>query len=511
MTSIDLNNCDKEKIHHISCVQGHGAFVAVTPLDMAIHHASENVGEFFKQTEDVHYYIGKRLHDLVTNSLVLDIQKKIRFGFTGQLATSEFDIYIFKLHDNVFGLEFERKNIVQSDDVMPERFLTEFIQKIHQLKTFDALSFELCRSIRLLTGMERVMLYRFYSPTMYGEVIAEDRIAEAHSFMGHRFPPTDIPKPARDLYLRNQVRFIYDSHDKDSEIYPKIVSRNTPLDMSDSRLRGVSRIHTEYMKNMGVRTSLSVAIIVDGELWGLIACHNKEPLQVEHHVRSLGLALSSSYALAASMMEKNQAQQKELLFFNQLHALFSDVKQSPEPLKQLFLEGDKVLKIFSSTGMALITGPKYEFYGITPLPADIKEIEEVVLDMMDKRNKTVFATECLSELDEKFISYKEQASGVLAIKISELSNRLLLFFRPELLETIQWGGDPRKNLEARDYGGTINPRKSFETWTEVVKNNSQSWSQFEVEGIKSFRNLFFDALINKDELVSELQEQLKRK
>lgn len=506
MNTTDLTNCDREQIQHITYVQGHGAFVAITPLDLVIHYASENVGDFFRTTETVHHYIGRKLQDLISSDLAKSIQSMIRGGHTGHLKHPEFDIFVFLLHDNIFAVEFERVDASERSETV-ESVLNEYIYKMHESETLEKLSTEACRAVRKLTGMERVMLYRFYPPTMYGEVIGEDKSAEAHAFMGHRFPATDIPKPARDLYLRNQVRYIFDSEEKDYEVVPKITGKREPLNMSDSRLRGVSRIHLEYLRNMGVRTSLSFAIIVEGRLWGLIACHNSKPILVNHSIRSLGETIASAYALGASLIEKIRTQAAELEFFHQMYALFDSVKQSDRPLSQLFREGPSVLKLFNCSGMAFLSSDRSEFFGMTPMHEDLQKLHHHLISLFDKDNRTTLLTDSIGSYFPELASFKDQASGILAVRINEVSDKVFVLMRPEYLETVYWGGDPRKNIEARNYGGTINPRISFETWSEVVKNVSRPWESFELKGIETFRNVFFDALINKDELAHELRNR----
>lgn len=509
MNSTDLTNCDKEQIQHITYVQGHGAFVGISPLDLKIHYASENVVEFFNVADTVHNYIGRKLQELIPQEVSKEIQVFIRSGKTGHLNLRNFDLYIFQLHENVFGVEFEKIQDEESTETV-QVILNEYILRMHQSETLEALSNEACRAVRNLTGMDRVMLYRFFPPTMYGEVIGEDKSAEAHSFMGHRFPATDIPKPARDLYLKNQVRLIYDSAAPDFEVYPKIAGKNRPLDMSDSRLRGVSRIHLEYLKNMGVRTSLSFAIIVNDRLWGLIACHHSSPVSVNHSKRALGETIASAYALTATLVEKIHEQRHELSFFNKLHELFDVIKLSKQPLKQLLREGPSVLKLFNCSGMAILTSDNSEFFGITPLPDDLQKLHKLLIEKFNNENRSQIATDSLGQLFPECTQFKDQAAGLMAIQLNEMSDKLLVLMRPEYLETIYWGGDPRKNIDARNYGGQINPRQSFDTWTEILKNSSRPWENFEIKGLENFRNLFFDALINKEELVIELHNKVSK-
>jgi chemotaxis family two-component system sensor kinase Cph1 len=510
-TSLDLTNCDKEKIHQITYTQGHGTFVAISPLDLKIHFASENLPAFFDQDESAQFYIGRKLTEVLSHDLARMIQERLRSGVVRSghqgkfVYSSNIDIYLFQISKDLFGIEFEKIQAPETEYLSKEEALNLFISKMHACKTLEELSNEACRAVRYLSGMDRVMVYKFFSPHMYGEVIGEDKVAEAFSFMRHRFPATDIPKPARDLYLRNQVRFIYDSHEKQMDIYP----RTANVDMSDSRLRGVSLVHIEYLKNMGVRGSFSIAIIVDQKLWGLISCHSSKPISVPHSIRTKCETISHTLAMGASMFEKMDQMTLELSFYNKLHHIFERLKVSQNPLDQLFREGTSVLELFKCHGMVLVSAEKIDFFGITPLPEDIKKLWGWLITKMEDEGKTFFVSESLAAERPEFSSMKDQVSGLIAMRLSEVSDRILILMRSEFMETIHWGGDPRKNIDARNYGGVINPRVSFETWTEVLKNNSTPWNRHEVAGIQSFKSLIFDSLVGKEELLQELSKKLK--
>ena len=129
-------------------------------------------------------------------------------------------------------------------------------------------------AFRKLTGFDRIMIYRFLDDDA-GHVVAEAREETSSSFLNHHFPATDIPRQARALYVRNPVRVI-----PDAAYAPQPLrggEGRPPLDMSDCGLRSVSPIHLQYLKNMGVRASLSLSIVVDDKLWGLFACHHYSP------------------------------------------------------------------------------------------------------------------------------------------------------------------------------------------------------------------------------------------
>ena len=95
------------------------------------------------------------------------------------------------------------------------------------------------------------MVYRF-DDDGHGEVFSEQRRPELESFLGNRYPASDIPQIARRLYERNRVRVL-----ADIEYAPVPLRRRAPspaqdLDMSLCFLRSMSPIHVQYLKNMGV-------------------------------------------------------------------------------------------------------------------------------------------------------------------------------------------------------------------------------------------------------------------
>ncbi|MES2525833.1 MAG: GAF domain-containing protein [Bdellovibrionota bacterium] len=511
-TDLDLTTCDREKIHLISSVQGHGAFLGVHKLDQKIRNVSSNLATFFGKGTDSEVYIGKKLNELLPYELSLKIMKKVKELEKGPQSlemvfdgTKKIEVHIFSAAPELAGVEFE---FHEATDENPSSGLNDFLEEMQRASGLEEVSRVACQAIRFLTGFDRVMIYRFFPPTMYGEVIAEDRIASAQTFLRHRFPATDIPKPARDLYLKNKVRYIHDSHAENFEIRPVGYDKKIPLDMSDSRLRSVSLIHIEYLKNMGVRGSMSVAIIVDGSLWGIISCHHLEAQFVSQANRKLCLQVGNTLALMAPLLEINSVFGLENSFYKDLHSFFDEIKLESDPVEYIFRKADKLLNLFSSQGVALVTPNKVSVAGITPRSQDIRNIAD---HLKKEMHGDILDTNQLASENDVNFTFKEQASGILAVKVSPTDDSILFFMRPEKLESVLWGGDPRKNLEERNYNGKINPRASFETWTEVVKGTSLPWRNFEIEGLKQFRNLVFDALVRKELLIGELHERLKAK
>jgi light-regulated signal transduction histidine kinase (bacteriophytochrome) len=508
---LDLTNCDKEKIHFISYSQGHGAFFAITPLDGKIRHIGANALAFFGREAAAEVFLGKKITEVISIDLFHAIQLRMRspqFSLRGlqftMKAARSLEVFIYKIDEQLVGIEIE--NFREDSDPMynPEEKLNDFILEMQNATNLSELANVACRGVRTFTDFDRVMLYKFFPPDMYGEVIGEDKVANSQTFMSHRFPASDIPKPARDLYLRNHLRYIYDSHSENFEISPRLTAQGLPLDLSDSKLRGVSLIHLEYLKNMGVRGSLSIAVISEGRLWGLIACHSSSPKAVSQTARAFCKTIANSVALSLPILERYLHQNREVAFYRSFYETFSHLKVSRDPLNEIFKRGQEIRDLFNCSGFALISSQKIDVNGLSPLSRDLKELWSWLHRKMDAENLQIFVTESVSQYVPEFEIFKEQVSGLIAIRISEVEDSLFILMRPELIQNILWGGDPRKNIESRNYKGVINPRASFETWTETVRTSSIPWRSFEKTGAGNFRDLVFDSLIRKEQLLAEL-------
>lgn len=514
--NVDLTNCDRERVHLISRIQGHGAFVAFSARDFKIQNVSGNLATILGREGRADVFVGKILSEILGVE-DLNLLKGIIRGAPERESLAQdlllgrqdqrFDAYLYSIGEDIFGLELTPFD----GESFSERFrlLNDELEGLKKAQSLDTLSRLAAKAIRRLAGFERVMVYRFFPPSMYGEVIGEDRTAEAHSFLNHRFPATDIPKPARDLYLKNKIRFIFDSLEDNFEVLPKAKSPSGLIDMSDSRLRGSSLIHLEYLKNMGVRTSCSFAIIVDEKLWGIVACHHPEPLYVTHKIRSLCLSVAHVFSQVAPLLEERRDANEELDFYRSLHSLYGELRRSNDPLDHLFRNSSSVLKLFSASGIAFVSEEKIDVAGTTPRLKDLKEFAGWIREQMEGSHTSIFETDNLSKLGGKF-DYGIDLSGVLAVRTSETGSGLLILLRPEITRTIQWGGDPKKTLSARQYGGEINPRQSFETWNETVRGHSLPWQTHHLRGIENFKDLLFETLINREKLIQELSERSKK-
>jgi light-regulated signal transduction histidine kinase (bacteriophytochrome) len=101
------------------------------------------------------------------------------------------------------------------------------------------------------------------------------------------------------------------------------------------------------------------------------------------------------------------------------------------------------------------------------------------------------------------------AAGLLAISISRLHRHYIVWFRPEVVQTIDWAGDPRKEPQpGRD--GRLHPRRSFATWREELGGRSLAWSAAEVNAALELRQALIGIVLRRAEELAEVATELGR-
>ncbi|MHC5826775.1 MAG: GAF domain-containing protein, partial [Nostoc sp.] len=174
------------------------------------------------------------------------------------------------------------KNI---DSIQSYHRLQAVIANFHNATSLTNLAQTLAREVKAMTGFDRVIISCF-QPDDSAVVIAEEKQNHLESYLGLHYLAIDIPPPARKLFCRKWVRSIPDINYIPVFLIPtNHPLTDTPLDLSDSVLRGVSHFHIEYLQNMGVAGSMSISLISDKRLWGLITCHHYSPKLVDYETR----------------------------------------------------------------------------------------------------------------------------------------------------------------------------------------------------------------------------------
>ncbi|MBJ2291000.1 GAF domain-containing protein [Pseudomonas sp. MF5691] len=476
-----LANCADEPIRFPGAIQPHGALLTLREPDLQIVQVSANVASLFNHPPET--LLGQPLDTLLgadNARTVQQIASQLNFidapALHVTLNGSEFEGLLHR-HQGVLVLEFEpRYEHFQPKSVNGRASnLGKMLQRLQSAKTLQALYEISVSEIQAMTGYDRVLIYRFEEEG-HGQVIAEASAPSMELFNGLFFPASDIPEQARELYRTNWLRIIPNADYEPVPLLPKLhPDTGQPLDLSFATLRSVSPIHCQYMKNMGVLSSMSISLMKGDKLWGLISCGNREPLHVPNDLRTTCQTIGQVLSLQISAMEAldiSRQREEKVEALNTLNqamsasadTVFDGLAQCPQVLMDLVLAG----------GVAIIEGQQLHRYGNCPDPAQIRALHKWLQDT----GQPVFASHHLSAVYPPAADYQPVASGVLAMSLPKPVDNGVLWFRPEVKENIQWSGDPQKPLalEKSDAGLRLRPRTSFEIWKVEMAGISTKWS-----------------------------------
>ncbi|MFB2918738.1 ATP-binding protein [Aerosakkonema funiforme] len=500
---IDLSNCETEPIRTPGKIQPHGILLVLQDPQLKILQVSQNTEQFFGITaesllgQDLDILFSRQEIDLLYHCISqenLEYFNPLQFtvNFLGSPLLFE---GIIHRSDGVLILELERKiSLKQNYPVSFYHLLKTSIAKISNAASFQESTDILVRELRQMTGYDRVMIYRFESDDS-GIVIAEDKKPELEAYLGLHYPATDIPKQARKLYFQNWLRIIVDINYQPVQIMPtNNPLTDRPLDLSSSILRSVSPIHIEYLQNMGVTASLCISLINESKLWGLIVCHHYQAKSVDYETRKACELLGQFMSI-----ELFKKQQKEWVIYSEkVKRIQQEIKKSlaKEINVDCFLSQTEelLLELVNAQGAVIYLQDEITLIGKAPA----KETVQNLLNWLRQHHKEeVFYTDSLAKIYPQAEEYKEQVSGLLAISIFlDRTCYQVVWFRPEIIQTVNWGGNPNQPVTLEENGGLrLSPRKSFALWKETVIGKSLVWNPLEIDAALELRNTLMLALL----------------
>lgn len=517
--SLNLTNCDREPIHQPGAIQPHGIFLACDSRTLEVTHVSENLADRCGlQPADV---LGKNLTDLFPADQHPDLVNLSHesagspphYLFTVKLGNSNggvvpaFDAIVHRSGEYLF-LEFE-PNVVERDHSAPElyRLVQSAIARMRDVSSVDDLC-QLCADqVRLISGFDRVMTYRF-DHEWNGQVVAETKRGDLEPFLGLHYPASDIPQQARQLYTRNWLRFIADRDYVPARVIPEVsAGSERPLDMSFSVLRSVSPIHIEYLRNMGVSATMSVSLVRDGKLWGLIACHHYSPRYVPYDVRTacelLGQFMSLTLAAADDREKKNYRTSVEQI----IEAMMVNVEQTEDIASALVERQPDLLALIPSGGTALILRERIVRLGNTPSEEVLRQLSDWVV--RQKFDDPLYATD---RLESTFGSalLGSVAAGFLSVSLSRSRAHQIFWFRAEQVRNVDWAGDPSKTVvKGTGEDVRLSPRGSFSLWKETVRGRSAPWTAAQMDAVRRLREELVSELVRRTEIIAASNSDLR--
>lgn len=485
--ALDLTNCDKEPIHIPGLIQPHGVLLAVTQdRENRIVQASGNTDVLLGI--GVETLLGTPMAGLVgAEQLEALLERSVNAKETADLQYIILTIDVAGQPVEFFSIIHESEGLMivelepapedEEDSTTDFEWIRTFFGRMKQTANRAEASQAAAEQVKEMLGYDRVMIYEF-DEQWNGKVIAEAKEEGLESFLGHHYPASDIPKQARELYLRNWLRTIVDVHYTPVPIVPTLQPlTGKPLNLSLSILRSVSPLHIEYLQNMGVGATTTISLIHNNKLWGLVTCHHYSPKYVTHRVRNLCNFLGSFFSSELYQRQQLDSYQAELQLrskANRIANVFSGNSSSFRIMEQLGEEEQTLLELMDASGAAVCYQDKLMLYGVTPSKDQVRQLAGW---LAGKAKDYQYCTSQLSLEYESAMAYKDKASGVLYLALTPGQQYYIIWFRPEVVEIVDWAGDPAKAVIQDKEGVRLSPRKSFEKWRQVVQATSLPWKE----------------------------------
>lgn len=513
--AVDLTNCDREPIHIPGTILPHGAMLVVDPATMLIEQVAGDTAGLFGR--DASVLAGQDLADLLRPEQIGRLRELIESSSLARprhlldpllrvVPGRPIDASVH-LSDGALVIEVEDADLADRHAVDPLACVQEMFDGLGDAPDLQAYCQMAAVRVRSVAGYDRVMVYRFM-PDDSGWVFAEARRDDITPFLDLHYPASDIPKQARALYLTSWLRLITEVDYTPAPLLPAINPRSgLALDMSHATLRDVSPIHREYLRNMGVDASMSISIVSEGKLWGLIACHHHTPRRLPRHLRGVCELFGSMFSLQLEVRLRAEQLEARLLSREALSKIMQALAREDDYGAGLVAQQQPLLDYIAAGGLALRVGQTRGGVairvngGITALGSTPDDDQIGALtDWLTKRMgdfEGVYVTDRLGEEYPPAKAYADVASGLLAVSVSREPRDFVLWFRPEVVETVRWGGDPNKPVDVGPNGIRLTPRKSFEAWAETVRGRSTPWLPSESDAAFDLRVSLLEVVLRR--------------
>lgn len=499
--------CDREPIHCPGSVQTRGVLFACPDPGWKVTHVSDNAGSVLGvPARDV---IGQHLEGVLGSALTNRLAALLPHLPTVNIVPAR--LFGVDLPSggqaNVSVHIYEGRRVVEVEPLAapladaPVDLVRMLLPSLQQARTINDLCQKAVTRLRGLIGYDRVMIYKFL-PDGCGQVIAEDCDDDMDPYLNLRYPASDIPPQARELYRKNWVRLISDVGAQQVPIWAEDKPNLAALDLSFADLRSVSPIHIQYLKNMGVGASMSISIIVEGALWGLIACHHRTARDVPANLRTAAELFGQMFSLQIQSVEGVEAYltlRAARATLDRIVAVFpagGDVAGLADHLEPL-------AAMIPCDGAGLLVDGVWR--GIGVLPSD-KEAFALARELNETRIDGILATHRLNDLHVPSVMWDSGVKGLMAVSLSARGD-WLFFFREELAGTVTWGGDPRKVVAFDDTGTRLLPRMSFSAWTETVRGQSRTFTSRERLIAEAIRISLGDVIVRFADAMAEAKRE----
>jgi two-component system, chemotaxis family, sensor kinase Cph1 len=492
--SADLSNCERELIHLAGSVQPHGLLLVLDPTGRRVLQASANAALLMPHrltswppladqglaqlwpelANQVATALPELQGDTTANLRIWDASA----GATG--ASLPWDGVVHRGATGCVLVELEPPQHPGIEKVHHSKaslltLVGAAVKRLSQAANLATLADAAVLCVRDLIGHDRVMVYKF-DPDGHGKIIAEACDPRLQTLLGHRYPSTDIPQRARELYLRNRVRVLADVHYQASPLVPPRLPDGAELDMSMCGLRSMSPLHLQYLKNMGVTATLVVSLVREGKLWGLVAAHHYAPRNVSAAVRAACALLGEVISTRIAAIENYAHAQVAVMVRRLEQRLIEATAAEGDWRMALFRNPATLLQPLEASGAVLFVDGEVLTSGDVPSTPALRALLAWVVE---SSSDAVFSSASVGTANPELELLTPLASGVLAVRLSSTKPDYLMWLRKEQLHSVTWAGDPAKPMVANN-PLELSPRSSFAAWSEIVRGTALPWTTTEL-------------------------------
>ncbi|MBJ7472757.1 MAG: GAF domain-containing protein [Solirubrobacteraceae bacterium] len=513
-TPVDLDNCAREPIHLPGGVQSHGAVLVARAADRVIVQTSANIADVLLEPVDavlgatLDHFLGPDVAARLAGAAQDESGPSVRVDRCETLQGTPLELHAFCPAPGLIGVDLELAGVHPADAAQIVTRVSGWGAHLAGVTSTEGIVAVAATALRELTGFDRTWAYRF-EPDGHGVVVAEDRREDLTSFLGLHFPEGDIPRQARDLYLRSGVRVIHDAASTDAPLVPlENPETGAWLDLSGSGLRAVSPMHVRYLLNMGVRSSMSVPLVVGGKLWGLLSAHHygapsRVPFRVRGECELLGVMTSMQLAATTEL-----AQAKARAGLQVAVSRVTEAAAGEDAfIDGLVADPDALLAVCGAAGCIVAISGEQRLVGNVGERATVDRIMAAV----KRRTDDLVVTDGIGFDDPTVDDLAGSVSGIIAFALSRTQGNWIAWVRPETVHEVTWGNRDKSLVRRSPQGDLeLGQRESFERWAEEVRGRATPWSPAEVESVRELRSALGSLLIARTERLARLNDELAR-
>ena len=502
----DMSNCERELIHLAGSIQPHGLLLVLREPQLRIVQASATAGRLLGLPLDTLLLsnLGELDGDVEARLRVLLAEGDLRepqplrcsvgrVGFEGAAHRIGADLLVLELEPVSPALP-DLPCVAIDGETLLQR-LGAAVQRFSEAASIGTLTDSVVQCVRDIVGYDRVMVYRF-DPDGHGKIVAEARDPRLETLLGHRYPATDIPQRARELYLRNRVRVLADVHYEPAALVPQLLPGGSAgptaqLDMSLCHLRSMSPMHLQYLMNMGVTATLVVSLVREGRLWGLIACHHYAPRNVSYAVRAGCELLAEAISTRIAAIDNYTRAQVAIQVRRLEQRLIEATSTEGDWRLALFRNPRTLLQPLEASGAVLFHDDEVMTCGEVPSTPELRALHAWI---EQQPTPAPFHVSAIGVANPALASLTPTASGVLAVRLSSTRPDYLVWLRKEQMQSVTWAGDPKKPVVDND-PLKLSPRRSFAAWSEIVRGTAVPWTPGDVALADAFGDALIDIIV----------------